>query len=402
MKKHIILVLCIVLGVVGCIQGVMAKKKNIVTKYDVVKELVVAAEDEKKPASQQEVTDAAIRMNITTKEELNAMNQPVRLADVAGMICKAYEYRHGKKSDTGLYENIKRYHRIADESKVEKSKRKQLRKCYAYGIVTGKSAGDYSGKRILKPQEYITRPLLKHIVLCIKNQNQCASLTQDGQVIRTYHLPKNYKKYPYILEGVPNEYYEKPFRYQNTAYHYQPTEGVDYMSPVRMDADEYRFIWTDKVLKNLRLRLRASSQNCNHHWISELRNTYTSQNRKHDNLTSVLEDYVDRVKDEQTFFHNVRIYADPGSVYFCSNMYFVRCYVELTVETKGNIPSAESLEQKNLLFAKDYIQIKNWKKNQTIHGIVDIGMGGTAYGEDKADYSIVDDNITIGFADASH
>ena len=48
--------------------------------------------------------------------------------------------------------------------------------------------------------------------LALANAEKAKNAKRDawGRVIRTTNLPKNYKDYPYILEGLPNEMYQMP------------------------------------------------------------------------------------------------------------------------------------------------------------------------------------------------
>ena len=208
-----------------------------------------------------------------TKKDINTTNikfwKKISYADAAVLADRADALQNGSKVSNSLktkMANIKKYKRISDLSKVPTVKQGEVVSCFAKGIFTGKSNGTYSQSDRMGMNLYLTKEQADAIVKRVTNKKNRKKITEDGQVIRTTNLPKNAKKFPYVLESIPNSFYDSYFNWEGRIklldknierrYPKDVTKGTmilwDEKVPVKEKIDKYRYEWAEKVKKNVR------------------------------------------------------------------------------------------------------------------------------------------------------
>gem|GEM_PF-6568084 len=300
----------------------------------------------------------------------------VSRAEAICMINQIDWYYRGDFQEEDKYTNIARYQRLGDLSKYSFEMQRNLMEAYGKGIVVGTSKGLYTGQRELELKKRITKTAFKKMKARLLEPKKRREISFDGQVIRTINLPKNYKSFPYVLEGYPNSFYEMAFIYQRTMHSNKPRKGDDYIPPVDMsnlkymDQDKFNLLKKgySVVERNLRLKLNYDYRTCKKKWREELAKTYCHPSGKEGyqfGLASIKE-YQKKTQKNHVILKADVVTTDPSSLHYSVvGGYYVRCYVKFKVVSADFIPTTKSQQQNEIVFG-DSVKISGLKKNQSI------------------------------------
>lgn len=210
----------------------------------------------------------------------------------------------------------------------------------------------------------------------------------DGRAVRTTNLPKNYKDFSYILEGVSNEMYELKAMYQ---YKNNAVEGKNYIKPANIKEDSFYSeenvqMWKAIIEKNLDLKFNVDYTTIDNTWAKEMTSTYMDSQKVGDgyydrNLKDI-SSYVKYVKDNKIKIEG-DFYVEPSICYESSGVSYMRAWVKFTVK--------ESSTGKAELYEKSPSPLK---KGLTYEGYVDIGLGTNNGNSKGQDLGIVRDSIS--------
>ena len=329
----------------------------------------------------------------------------------AQMALRADEQLNGTAYNEDLYEQVVKKNRIRDIKKATKKYREALTLCFVKGIMPGKAKENYSQQRSLSPKSKVTPSQARSIVARVKNKGKRIKLTDDGQVTRTTNLPKNASSYPYILASFPNSYYEPKFDYDQIEYKagYIPVNLVDYASPKNVkkvkdgwdEGDGYTFgtayseycdEWMEMIRTNLECRFNYSYKMSDKEykkWKAKLLATYSKRYR--DRESGYLDNYRSWSKQLDTVVKASKIVVEPSSIYMSNGKYFVRCYVEFTVNANRYF-SAESLDQNAYLYSS-HAYFPGLQLNKKYAAVIDVRFEDFTINGGGSGASIIDDYL---------
>jgi hypothetical protein len=180
----------------------------------------------------------------------------------------------------------------------------------------------------------------------LKDNSKRAKISPDGQLIRTKNLPVMAKKYPYILESFPNEYYDWKFDYEGVTRYVNNKEvdlvdGVDYAAPIDVnkvtfygDMATIRAERTDKWINDAKVYfnnvLNVDYRTIDEDWIDRVIETNDAFKYNEEMMRVSLENYVRKMKKNKTIVECKQVDIDPSSLYFFSGL-FVRVHVKFRV-----------------------------------------------------------------------
>ena len=322
------------------------------------------------------------------------------LTDRAEQIMLGDKYKY----DKDLYDEIVSKNRISDIKKASNSCHTSIYKMFSKGIMIGFSNGKYKHTRSFKPRTNITLTEAKTVINRLTTKSKRKKLSPDGQVIRTTNLPKNHKKYNYILESFPNSFYEYKFRYQLNTYFYKPKELIDYASPINvfksMKQDErfhngkmiYLDNWMKKVELNLKTRLNVDYRTIDNTWLNNLRSTYFIFNDAEldKDRTDDIKEYIKKVKKNKIIIKSSILAVEPSTMYY-EYGYWIRVYVKFKASFAGT-----KIDQDELIYGKT-IQLYGLKKDKWFDGVYDIKLATKNGRSDGSDYAVSDDSLNDYF-----
>lgn len=300
----------------------------------------------------------------------------VSRAEAICMINQIDWYYRGDFQEEDKYTNIARYQRLGDLSNYSFEMQRNLMEAYGKGIVVGTSKGLYTAQRELELKKRITKTAFKKMKARLLEPKKRREISFDGQVIRTTNLPKNYKSFPYVLEGYPNSFYKMAFIYQRTMHSKKPVIGDQYIPPVNMSdpkyMDQYKFNLLKKgysiVERNLWLKLNYDYRTCKKKWREELAKTYCHPSGKegYQSGLSSIKEYQKKAQKNHVILKADVVTADPGTLHYSRvGGYYVRCYVKFKVISADFIPTVKSQKQNEIVFGDD-VTISGLKKNKSI------------------------------------
>jgi hypothetical protein len=354
--------------------------------------------------------DAAISNKLIKEEDLSKLSAKLTreyaayLTNQADIILSDNKYSY----DEYLYYQIKSKKRISDISKCNKSYRVAIYKIFSKGIMVGDSNGTYSQNRSFGGKKTITLKEANTIIKRLTNISSRKKISFDGQVIRTTNLPKNYKKYEYILESFPNYFYEMKFDWEFVKTDQKKIDGKTYFSPAKIKEqtfwsyggswsmeyvmNKYLDKWVEKVYTNVYTRLNADYKTINQDskWLNKLRNTYfLFDNAQNDyRQTKQIKEYIKEMMKNKVVVKSSKIVVEPSTFYeSITHETFLRVYAKYKI-TATNI----NVNQNNLIFG-DYIWIKNLNKDKWIEGVYDISIGTSNLASNGADYAVFRDDL---------
>ncbi|WFR58725.1 S-layer homology domain-containing protein [Anaerocolumna sp. AGMB13025] len=348
--------------------------------------------------------NAALKAGIVKVGDFSDYSKYTTRTDAAVILNRADEYLHGDKVDADLLSLILSS-RISDIKKINADKREAVAKIYAKGFIKGYSNGYYIKSREFRGSEYMTTGGAKSIVSMLKDTKKRAKLSPDGQLIRTTNLPKNASKYEYILETYPNSFYEMKFMYQRAKYSFDPVEGKDYASPVKVGSSMVGWLetdsngkcvyvddWMKKVELNLKTRLNVDYRTVDTTWLNNLRSTYYvfGKSELNKDTTDDIKEYIQIVKKNKIVIKSSVISVEPSTLYLDAS-YRVRVYVKFKISFAG-----DKMAQEDLFFGR-IMQMYNLKKDKWFTGIYDIEVGTRNGSSDGSDFAVSDDSFNDYF-----
>ena len=282
-----------------------------------------------------------------------------------------------------VYNNIVKYKRIADLNKIPKAKRSAVISCYRKGIFVGDGSKVFQPSVKLGTNLYITKKQAKLIAKRVMGEEFVGTkwgadrreITPDGQIVRTKNLPKNADIFDYVVEGLPNWYYDTKFSWgekQGTGIVYFP---INMWRSSNTDTDnfeiqKYRFVLADRVKKSLEVRLNVDYRTVNDTWVKKASRIYHGEvgtEADKDWIDWINRVYLPNMKKNKVVIQSKKIVVDPwgfhrnkdGSLTF-------RCYAEFTTwgekgayedqtdlflcNKKTHLPILESGKPVNLMF----------------------------------------------------
>ena len=306
-----------------------------------------------------------------------------------------------------IKENVKKYKRISDLSKIPKVKQGEVVSCFSKGIFTGKSNGTYSQSDSMSTKLYINKSQAQTIRNRIKDTKQRKKLSEDGQVIRTTNLPKNAKKFPYILESIPNSFYDSYFNWEGKVQYFgdksklrvpkDVTKGTHILwnekVPAKEIIDQYRYEWAEKVEKNVRTRLNFNYKTVTNKWINDLQSTYFVYGDSYDkHTTNDIKDYISKAKKNHVIIKCDKVVVEPSSLYYGSPSrgYTYRCYARFTIKADSKA-FTRSVQENNGLIYSGFPE-KQWlegaKSGKTFNLVFDVSVGTSAMNDDGSTYAV--------------
>lgn len=336
----------------------------------------------------------------------------VSYADACVLAERADVLKNGSKESDSLKkikENVKKYKRISDLNKIPKVKQGEVVSCFSKGIFTGKSNGTYSQSDSMSTKLYINKSQAQTIRNRIKDTKQRRKMSEDGQVIRTTNLPKNAKKFPYVLESIPNSFYDSYFNWEGRIrlldktverrYPKDVTKGTMILwnekVPVKEKIDTYRYEWAEKVKKNVRTRLNFNYKTVTNKWVNDLQSTYFVYGDSYDKyMTNDIKGYIKKAKKNHVIIKCDKVVVEPSSLYYneVHGGYTYRCYArfKITADSKAFTRSAQN---NNELIYSGY-PIAQWLKKaengKTINLVFDVSVGTRAMNDDGSSYAVND------------
>ncbi len=327
------------------------------------------------------------------------------------LLNRADELKNGTDYDTDLYKEVVDGKRLTGLKGLSEEEKKAARLCFVKGIISGSSKGNYSQSRAFRALDEITMSEANTVASRLKNLEKRVKLSPDGQVIRTTNLPKNYKKFDYILASFPNEFYERSFAYQLKTYYYEPVNLEDYACPKDMEKlvykdgsmfsqkyELYGDIWLETIRTNLETRFNFDYCTVDNQWISQLAGTYIYDDNSDWNkqVTDYIKNYVEMAKKNHVIVKADKIVIEPSTFYYSGGEYYVRCFIKFKVnaDTIYAATYGEPNKQHELIFSGvPLVFLENLKKNQWYEMSIDVTVRQTLGNQNPATYSIGTDYI---------
>lgn len=382
-----------------------------ITAEEYIKQLVIATKLKVDTTVQDPYIAAAIASGLVVEGEFTNYKNTINRTDAAVLTSRADELLNGKEYSEKLYYEIIQKNRISDLNKITKEKQGDVVKVFLKGLMVGNSNGSYSQNRSFKGNQKLTKSEMTDTIKRLTKKNSRYKISPDGQLIRTTRLPKNYKKFEYILASFPNSFYEKKFLFETTNWGKTPTYLEDYCTPKDLKKtkfenfyseykmsdvlEKYQDKWCEKVEQNLYYRLNFDYRTVNKDWINGLRQTYSiydyeELDSKYDNA---IKQYVKIAKANKVAIKTSKISVEPSSMYHCSGTgIVVRCHVRFKITSATKFYSADSGDQRLMIYGS-YIYLKNLKKNTWYEADFDIGLSGVSASETGSGYAVTSDYL---------
>lgn len=329
------------------------------------------------------VSDPYIRAAMTTgilkDGDFAEYSSYITRTDAAVLLNRADEYLHGNTVDDKLLKFVKEK-RISDINKIESTKREDVAKIVAKGIIKGYGNGYYIKNRSFKGSGYVTNGSAKAMINLVLHPEKRAKLSPDGMLIRTTKLPKNAGEFDYILECYPNSFYERQFEFMRHVDWKTDTDDWAYpidmkneifktwynQWPLSKEIDKYLYGWEDLVEKYLRYVFNVDYRTIDDKWSNGLGSLYDSS----DVTEAIKTYYIDQMKANHVVVESSIIAVEP-SIFYKDGDYCMRAYLKYRITAK-NINGRQS----QLLYVQ-YPYLENLKSGKWRTGIFDIRFGTT-------------------------
>lgn len=347
--------------------------------------------------------------------EFDNMKANITWTQAAVLTNRADELKNGTDYDKDLYKEVVDGKRITGLTGLSAEEKKAVRLCFVKGIISGDSKGKYSQSRAFRANDKITTSEAHKILVRLENEKKRVKLSPDGQVIRTTNLPKNYKKYDYILASFPNEFYERKFDYEMTNYYYEPKNLEDYASPKDIKRMKYQWSsvneetgaemvknysmdWLETIRTNLEYRFNFDYRTVDDKWLSKLASTYIYSDNAEWNITvkRCIQKYIETAKKNRVIVKADKIVIEPSTLYYSNGEFYVRCYLKFKVNADkiyGAKLGQESRQHELIFSGYNCVILENLQNNKWIETVIDISIGQSAGNQKPATYSIQDDQV---------
>ncbi len=280
--------------------------------------------------------------------------------------------------------------RISDLNQIPKSKRQDVAEIVAKGIIKGYGNGRYIQNRSFKGSNKITASGAKNVVALVLDQYSRASISPDGQLIRTTNLPKNYYEYTYILECFPNDFYEMKYDYawmndykngtMDKSEYDLPSETSnesikkEYKNQVALGMEHYEYY--DTIMKQanqyLNCVFNVDYRTVDENWVEKVADSYVPYSG--DNIYDRIERYLKAMKTNHVVVESKVIALEPSTLYRYTYNYYVRAYVKYRI-TADTVNVEEDYD---LIFGgKSSTYLKGIKNGEWAYGYYDIEIFGS-------------------------
>ena len=380
------------------------KTSNDISVNEFVKQIVQAVKLDVSSDQDTAYIEAAKTAGILKEDDFSDYSENITRTDAAVLLNRADEYLHGDKVKDQLLDFMLKK-RISDIKKIPESKREAVAKVFAKGIIKGYFNGYYIQNRSFMGEEYITNTDAKSYIKLVTNTSKRAKLSPDGELIRTTNLPKNAKRYEYILACYPNKFYERNFDFYSwDGYTESKRDKKEEIYPVEMrkskfrtwndewpfsvEMDKYLYDWSKEAETYLNYIFNVDYRTVDKKWVKGLASCYTSSNLNYVDVINKY--YIKNMKKNHVIVQSKIIAVEPSILYYDSD-YCMRAYVKYRINAK-NIND----EQFHLIYAT-YPHLKNLKNGVWREGIFDIRFGtNNGYQGDGSDWAM---SITSQFID---
>ncbi len=348
--------------------------------------------------------DALVAAQILLPTELTDTSISITKAELALLAARTMAYK-GEEENTDLSETIVSDKRISDLAKMEEPYKSSAVWVFGEGVMVGSSNGKYSQSRKFKPTDTVTAGAMKSVVLRALGTKDRKTMSPDGQLTRTTNLPKNYKKYSYILASFPNKFYDQRFQYQYSVYRYEPKSLVDYVNPVDVEkykkkynltvpSEEVVDLWAEKIKQNLTYRLNFNYKEFDNDWSNGLRNTYYKSYTDYDKyITQDIEDYVKAATENKVIIKSDKIVVEPSTLYSDGSYWYFRCYLRFKITSATRIYKRSTGKQSDIIYANDSIALDDFTKGVWLDGYFDIAVGTSTVNDDGSTYAVFRDYL---------
>ena len=322
--------------------------------------------------------DGLIGIGIIKAGEFSSYDTDITRGDAMVLLNRADEYLNGTQVSSELVQTAIDK-RISDIAKVSEGKRVDVAKAYLKGFMKGYSNGAYCMDRELKVTKKITKEGALSCIAMLKDKSKRAKISPDGQLIRTKNLPVMAKKYPYILESFPNEYYDWKFTYEGVSRYVNNKEvelvdGVDYAAPVEVNKitefgdmatlrSERMDKWINDAKVYLNNILNVDYRTIDDAWIDRVIETNDAFRYAPNMWRISLERYMKMMKENKTILECKQVDIDPSSLYFFDGLY-LRVHVKFRVvstEVPLNMAADtlhESEAHNSILFSPYFVNMR--------------------------------------------
>ncbi len=349
--------------------------------------------------------DALVAAQILLPTELMDTAKSINKGELALLASRIMMYK-GEKVDADLSEIIVSKKRISDLSKIDEPYKSCVVQVFSEGVIVGNSNGAYSQSRKFNVSEIVTAGAMKSAILKALGEKDRSVMSPDGQLTRKTNLPKNYKKYEYILASFPKKFYEQRFSYQYGIYYSKPEKFSDYVAPAEIDdlrkkyndtevlTQEHIEWWMNVIKENLQYRLNFNYKTDGKEWVKGLRNTYYIYNNSYDsNKTELIEYYTRQAKKNKVIVESSDIVIEPSTLYMDGASYVFRCYVRFRITSADELFTYNSGNQRNLIFSTYSTNLKNLNIGKWNERCFDIGVSTCAYGDSGSGFSVAMDDF---------
>ena len=374
--------LVIIIGVFGDRKVVAAKQTGGIMVRTFIKLLVT---EMKLPLEDKIESNtyikAAYQANILQSGDFESYRKKITRAECAMLLNRADEYLHKDVviKSTLIDEIIEK--RISDIKEIKKELRVPVAKIYAKGIMKGYSNGYGIKSRRFLGNNYVGKASTKNFIDLTLHPKKRAKIAPNGLLIRTTNLPKNAKKFSYILDCFPNKYYDRRF-YQDI-YVEKDTfkEYKDYVLPVHMKNAKYKNVFYEYPMQEQMdlygeewIEMAETFIKCifnvdyrtiekNKKWRETLKANSVELNISADDY---LDRYIERMKKHHTIVETSVVSTDISGCYDSCDGLCLRVYVKYRV-------SATDIPKDNTeLILSGHTYIKGLTLNEWRTDIIDV------------------------------
>lgn len=232
-----------------------------------------------------------------------------------------------------------------------------------------------SGGRTLVPLRFVSEALGAEVnwdsptstVFISTQEDANAKYDEWGRLIRTTHLPKNAKDYPYILADVPNEAYEMAYPYSH------PTDSkvssVLYSTLPEFNKKNVD-IWMSRLKTFGALWLNVDYKTIDDAWAQAV---FATKMQSSNAELKYIRRYVDWVKDNKI---QIEGYLDPEP-----SMIYRNGFGDNYIRSKFRIKFVSFKESKDLLYDERFPNQQSFEKGIWYEGYTDISMSTNVGGD---------------------
>ncbi|KEO80829.1 copper amine oxidase N-terminal domain-containing protein, partial [Tumebacillus flagellatus] len=181
-----------------------------------------------------------------------------------------------------------------------------------------------------------------------------------GRQVRKTNLPKNAADFPYILNDVPNEMYEMPYKLVADGTLHVPKEVFATDPQVKKSNIDH---WVDRVKKHYQSILNADYHTIDYSWADQVYNTTNTGGR----YLPDVQKYVDWVKENHIQIEGA-VEPEPSIIYENWMGYNIRMKVKFRIL---------NFDQDKKVLYDVYYKPGTYEKGKWYSGYADISLGST-------------------------